>query len=176
MFCYLVAICHYRPCLTFGKKQDKSSNDMNADWRAELGGLPTEDYFATCTRIAAIDYRGYLMFRSQDDGYMKWQAHSDWKDTIDRLLQCKHQGLLRKGEELQRKWSNNAYKHMDDMRWALQKRKRSTKLQSVRVTGWLTHRKRYHKGMTKRTLSSQQTDPPELFAQLPSTYRLISYT
>ncbi|CAO3563925.1 unnamed protein product [Mortierella alpina] len=75
------------------------------------------------------------MFTSKDDGYVKWQAHSDWKDTIDRLLQCKHKGLLRKGEAQQRKWSNNAYKHIDDMHWALQKRKRSAKLQSVRVTG-----------------------------------------
>ncbi|KAF8941777.1 hypothetical protein BGZ47_007195 [Haplosporangium gracile] len=116
------------------KKQDKSSNDMNADWRAELRRLPTEDYFATCTRITAISYRGYLMFTSKDDGYMKWQAHSDWKDTIDRLLQCKRQGLLRKGKELQRKWSNNAYKDMDDMHWTLQKRKWSAKFQSVRVT------------------------------------------
>ncbi|KAG0340995.1 hypothetical protein BG000_010545 [Podila horticola] len=66
---------------------------------------------------------------------MKWQAHSDWKDTIDRLLQCKHQGFLRKGEGLQRKWNNSAYKHLDDMHWALQKRKRSAKLQSITVTG-----------------------------------------
>ncbi|KAG0221122.1 hypothetical protein BGW41_007207, partial [Actinomortierella wolfii] len=41
---------------------------MNADWRAELRGLPTEDYFATCTRIAAIDYSGFLTFTSKDDG------------------------------------------------------------------------------------------------------------
>jgi len=117
------------------KKQDKPSGDMSADWRAVLKGLPTEDYIATCTRITSIDYKGYLSFTSKDDGYMKWQAHSDWKDTIDRLLQCKHQGLLRKGEELQRKWSNNAHKDLDDMHWAPQKRKRSAKLQSVRVTG-----------------------------------------
>ncbi|KAF9580334.1 hypothetical protein BGW38_003060 [Lunasporangiospora selenospora] len=69
------------------------------------------------------------------DGYTKLQAHSDWKDTIDRLLQCSHQGLLRKGKELQRKWNNNTYKYLDSMHWALQKRKRSAKLQSVVVTG-----------------------------------------
>ncbi|KAG0351094.1 hypothetical protein BGZ54_003415 [Gamsiella multidivaricata] len=117
------------------RKQDKSSSIMDADWRAELSGLPTEEYIKTCTRITAIDYRGYLTFTSKDNGFMRRQAHYDWKDTIDRLLQCKHHGLLRKGEELQRKWNNNAYKHMDDMHWALQKRKRSAKLQSVVVTG-----------------------------------------
>ncbi|KAG0247349.1 hypothetical protein BG011_001637 [Mortierella polycephala] len=108
---------------------------MNADWRAELRGLHTEEYIKTCTHITAIDYGGYLTFTSKDDGFVKRQAHCDWKDTIDRLLQCKHQGLLRKGKELQQKWSNNAYKHLDDMHWALQKRKRSAKLQSVTVTG-----------------------------------------
>ncbi|KAG0239381.1 hypothetical protein BGX31_002840 [Mortierella sp. GBA43] len=108
---------------------------MGADWRAELRGLPTEDYISTCRLITAVDYGGYLTFTSKDDGFTKQQAHRDWKDTIDRLLQCKHQGLLRKGQELHRKWNNKAYKHLDDMHWALQKRKRSAKLQSVTVTG-----------------------------------------
>ncbi|KAF9155506.1 hypothetical protein DFQ26_009713, partial [Actinomortierella ambigua] len=44
-----------------------------------------------------------------------------------------HRGLVHKGEELQRKWGNNTYKHVDDMHWALQKRKRSAKLQSVKL-------------------------------------------
>jgi hypothetical protein len=89
---------------------------MNSDWRAELRGLPTEDYFATCTHITTINFRGYLMFTLKDDGYMKWQAHSDWKDTFDHVvLQCKHLGLLRKGKELQRTWNNNAYNHINDM-------------------------------------------------------------
>lgn len=108
---------------------------MDADWRVELRGLCTEEYIKTCTRITVIDYGGYLSFKSKDDGFVKRQAHCDWKDTIERLLQCKHQGLLRKGEELQRKRNNNVYKHMDDMHWAFQKRKRSAKLQSVTITG-----------------------------------------
>ncbi|KAF9082749.1 hypothetical protein BGX27_004402, partial [Mortierella sp. AM989] len=107
---------------------------MDADWTAELEGVPTEEYLKTGTRITAIDYGHYLHFTSKDDGYTKRQAHSDWKDTIDRLLQCKHQGLLQKGEELQQKWNKKTHKHTDNLHWALQKRKRSAKLQSVVVT------------------------------------------
>ncbi|KAF9345384.1 hypothetical protein BGX26_003217, partial [Mortierella sp. AD094] len=115
--------------------QSTSSSNMDADWRAELRGLPTEEYIKTCTRITVIDYKGYLNFISKDDTFTKSQAHSDWKITIDRLLQCKHQGLLQMGEGLQRKWNKNVYKYIDDMHWALLKRKRAVKLQSVTVTG-----------------------------------------
>ncbi|KAF9110147.1 hypothetical protein BGX27_006732 [Mortierella sp. AM989] len=117
------------------KKRATSSSNMDTDWREELRGLPTEEYIKTCTRIVTIDYANYLEFTMKNDGFTKSQAHSDWKDTIDRLLQCKHQGLLRKGEELQRKWNRNFHKYIDDMHWALQKRKQAAKLQSVTITG-----------------------------------------
>ncbi|KAF9159388.1 hypothetical protein BGX21_003559 [Mortierella sp. AD011] len=110
------------------RKQEECS------WRAELRGLSTQDYFITCTRISAIDYRGYLTFTSKDDGYSKRQSHRDWQDIINHLLRCKHPGLVQKGKELQQKWSDNVYKHMDDLHWALQERKRTAKLHSVAIT------------------------------------------
>ncbi|KAF9109540.1 hypothetical protein BGX27_007492, partial [Mortierella sp. AM989] len=115
--------------------QNTSSSNTDASWRAELRGLPTEEYIKTCTRASVIDYRGYLNFISKDDTFTKSQAHSDWKITTDRLLQCKHKGLFQMGEGLQRKWNKNIYKYIDDMHWALMKRKRTAKLQSVKITG-----------------------------------------
>lgn len=84
--------------------RNNCSSKMKVDWRVELRGLATEKYIKSRTRIAAIDYPGCLKYTSKDEGSTRSQAHSDWKDTIDRRLQCKHQGHFQKGEGLQRKW------------------------------------------------------------------------
>ncbi|KAF9417429.1 hypothetical protein BGZ76_004530 [Entomortierella beljakovae] len=76
-----------------------------SNWKSEIKGIATEGYISDCTRLSTINYDNYLRFLSKSDGSTKSQAHRDWKDTIDHLLQYLH--------------------------WATQKRKQSAKLQSV---------------------------------------------
>ncbi|KAF9993788.1 hypothetical protein BGZ79_001495, partial [Entomortierella chlamydospora] len=104
-------------------------------WRADLEGLPTEEYINTCARITAINYEGYLRFKLTNETFINQQAHRDWTAIIDRFLQSKHIGLRQTGKGLQRQWESNAYRHTDNMHWALQRRVQSAKLQSVELTG-----------------------------------------
>ncbi|KAF9115365.1 hypothetical protein BGW39_003064, partial [Mortierella sp. 14UC] len=62
---------------TYRHRSEEAGVIMDADWRVDLEGLPTEEYIKTCARITAIDYGDYLRFTSTNEGFTKQQAHRD---------------------------------------------------------------------------------------------------